>query len=84
MGWLRENYIESGQVRFVYRHLAAQGSEAIRSAEASECAAEQEQFWAYHDWVYANQVKNQTRLTDEVLINIATEIGLIEKSSPRV
>lgn len=53
-------YIPTGQVRFEYRHFivrdsAQTGNESRRAAEASECAAEQDRFWEYHDIVFANQ-----------------------------
>ncbi len=52
------------------------GQESTRTAEASECAAEQDQFWAYHDRVFANQATERSRLTDEVLIQIAADLDL--------
>lgn len=63
-------------MRFVYKHFAILGPESNRSAEASECAAEQGEFWAFHDFVFADQVANRTSLTDEALVGIAVEIGL--------
>lgn len=76
MGWIQENYINTGKVRFVYKHLAAREEESLRSAEASECAAEQDQFWAYHDSVFADQRSKNSALTDEVLTDIAANLGL--------
>ena len=46
---LKQNYVDRGQVRFVYRHLAFIGAESLWAAEASECANEQGRFWDYHD-----------------------------------
>ena len=38
-----------GKVRVVWRHLSFIGADTQLAAEASECAAEQGQFWPYHD-----------------------------------
>ena len=68
--------MNSGQVRFVYKHFAILGPESNRSAEASECAAEQGQFWPYHDRVFADQLKNRSSLNAERLGELAGEVGL--------
>ena len=57
-------------------HTAVNGPESLRSAEASECAAEQEQFWPFHDLVSADQVLEGSRLTAEKLTELAADIGL--------
>lgn len=54
------DYVESGLVRYEYRHLIVidgnvGGNESRRAAEASECAAEQNRFWDYSNMLYANQ-----------------------------
>ena len=76
MGWIEEQYVKTGQVRFAYRHIATLGEEAVRSAEASECAADQDQFWAYHDLVFADQASTGSRLDDARLIELADQLGL--------
>ena len=55
-----EQFVSTGQVRFEYRHFIVidgntGGSDSRRAAEASECAAEQNRFWDYHEMLYANQ-----------------------------
>lgn len=43
-------------VRIVYRHFPLSfHAQAQKSAEASECAADQGKFWEYHDMVFENQ-----------------------------
>ena len=69
-------YIETGQLRFAYKHFAIMGPESTRTAEASECAAEQEKFWAYHDRLFADQITTRSTLNDERLIELAVEVGL--------
>jgi protein-disulfide isomerase len=48
-------YIISGKVKLVYRHLAQIGEGSIITAEASECAADQSQFWPMREKLYSRQ-----------------------------
>ena len=60
-----------------YFHFAFLGPESFTAAEASECAADQDEFWAFHDLVYeAQQNKTVDALDSESLKKLATEIGL--------
>lgn len=70
---LREQYINTGQVRFVYKHFAILGPESNRIAEATECAAEQGQFWEYHDRIFAGQTST---FNDDTLTGLAGELEL--------
>lgn len=76
MSRIREQYVSTGKVRFAYKHFAILGPESTRSAEASECAADQGQFWAYHDAVFADQVSARSSLTANRLTELAGELGL--------
>ena len=49
---IKNDYVDAGQVRFVYRHLAFLGQESVWAAEAAECAGDQGKFWEYHDLLY--------------------------------
>jgi protein-disulfide isomerase len=73
---IREQYINTGQVRFVYKHFAILGPESNRTAEATECAAEQSQFWAYHDLLFADQTTVRSTFNDDTLTRLAGELGL--------
>ena len=74
---LKENYVDQGQVRFVFRHLAFIGDESTWAAEASECANEQGRFWDYHDKVFEEQAgENQGAYSKENLKRFAAELGL--------
>ena len=74
---LREEYVEQGQVRFVYRHFAFIGNESLWAAEASECANEQGRFWDYHDKLFAEQAgENQGAFSKDNLRAFAADLGL--------
>ena len=61
-------------VRFVYRHMPLDRihERARVAAEASLCAHDQDQFWAYHDLLFANP----KALGDEDLKRFAEELNL--------
>jgi protein-disulfide isomerase len=74
---LREEYVDTGQVRLVYRHLAFIGDESTWAAEASECANEQDRFWDYHDKLYEEQAgENEGAFAKDNLKRFAAELGL--------
>jgi protein-disulfide isomerase len=74
---LREEYVDSGTVRFVYRHLAFIGDESTWAAEASECANEQGRFWDYHDKLFDEQAgENQGAFSKNNLKRFAADLGL--------
>ncbi|MCX6780784.1 MAG: DsbA family protein [Candidatus Magasanikbacteria bacterium] len=61
-------------VKFVYRDfpLTDIHPDAMRAAEASHCAQEQDKFWAFHDQVFLNQ----SDLSENALIGYATAVGV--------
>lgn len=63
-------------VRYVFRDfpLYTIHPQATIAAQAAECADEQNQFWAWHDLVYARQ--NQLADADTVFPQWAQELGL--------
>lgn len=72
-----ETYAGSGDVRFEYKHFAFIGNESVKAAEASECAAEQDMFWPYHDTIFANQRgENVNAYSNAALKNFAAALGL--------
>ena len=74
---IKETYVPTGQVRFVYRHLAFLGNESTWAAEASECAEDQGRFWDYHDKLFDEQRgENQGAYSKDNLKRFAAEIGL--------
>ena len=76
MSRLRAEYVSSGKVRYVYSHFAILGPESNKVAEASECAAEQDQFWAFHDLIFEDQYTSRSSLNPERLASLAGQIGL--------
>ena len=61
------------RIRFVYRNYPLPSHPNARpAAEAAQCAAEQGQFWPYHDRLFADQ----TKLSEQDLKQSASELGL--------
>jgi len=58
---LREEYVETGKVRFIFRNYpivdsyVSNGTESTLAALAALCAGEQGDFWEYHDLLFENQ-----------------------------
>lgn len=75
---LKNNYIEKGQVKFIFRHFAILGNHSVQAAQGAECAGEQGKFWEYHDKLFTNQ--GSLAFTDVKLKHYARELGL--KSPP--
>jgi cyclophilin family peptidyl-prolyl cis-trans isomerase len=74
---IKDKYIETGKMRFVYRHMAFLGEESQWAAEASECAGEQDKFWEYHDKLFASQKgENQGAFSKDNLKKFAADLGL--------
>jgi protein-disulfide isomerase len=68
------NYIDEGLVRLGYHHAAYQGEQSLWAAEASECAADQDAFWAYHDYLF--EVVGEREFTRANLTAFAGELDL--------
>ena len=54
----------TGKVRFGYAHFAFLGEESILAAQASECAAEQDKFWEFHDLIFTPPADGSRRQLD--------------------
>jgi protein-disulfide isomerase len=64
-------------VRLGYWHFAFLGSESQWAGEASECAAEQDAFWEYHDLLFSSQKgENIGAFDKENLKQFAVDLGL--------
>ena len=74
---LFQEYVDTGKVKFVYKHMAILGQESMWAAEASECAADQGKFWEYHDLLFSRQAgENQGAFSKDKLLTLATELKL--------
>jgi protein-disulfide isomerase len=74
---LQKEYVDTGQVRFVLRHMAFIGDESLWAAAAAECANEQNRFWDYHDKLFAAQgAENSGVFNRQNLKRFAAELGL--------
>lgn len=71
------DFVQSGQVKIVYRHFAFLGDESSLAAQASEAAAEQGMFWEYHDALFAAQAgENRGAFSSSRLKQMASNVGL--------
>ncbi len=74
---LREKYVKTGKVKFIYRDFAFLGPESTWAANAAHCAGEQGKFWEYHDHLFSNQMgENQGAFSKANLKNFASTLGL--------
>ncbi len=72
---IKENYINTGQVRFVYKDLVVVGGD--KAAEAAHCAEEQDAYWDYHDLLFQNLEEDRGNWDDSnVHAGYARDLGL--------
>ena len=71
---IEREYIESGKVRYVFRHYPIERihPRAMGAARAAECAAAQGKFWEFHSATFANQ----RALQPEALAASASKLGV--------
>ena len=68
-------------MRFGYWHVAFLGQESADAAAASECAADQDAFWEYHDLLFESQSgENQGAFKNENLKQFAADLKLDTKA----
>jgi protein-disulfide isomerase len=74
---VKRDLIETGKARLVWVNFPILGDESEQAAKAALCAHEQDQFWTYHDWLFANQSiqRNSGAFSEERLLEMA---GLID------
>jgi len=77
---LKEQYIKTDKVHFIYRHFAFLGPESKAAAEAVECAKDQSKFWEYHDAIFnaelADGRENNGNLNRALFLTNAENLGL--------
>ncbi|MDX1458945.1 MAG: thioredoxin domain-containing protein [Marinobacter sp.] len=78
---LKEEYVASGQVRFVYFDLPLrQHKNAMPAAMAARCAGDQDGYWDMHNVLFANQGEwSGSNSALEVFSRYAGELGLDER-----
>src|SRR5512133_2754105 len=80
---LRQYYIDTGKVQFIYRsmgnwvsgNIGGANTESQDAALAAYCAGEQNKFWEMHDYLFGNVIgENVGSFTDKRLASIAAKI----------
>ena len=75
--YLVETYIVPGKASLTFRNLAFLGEESHWAAVAADLAAEQDLFWPFHDYLFANQLgENVGSFGLERLLAIGEAVGL--------
>lgn len=80
---IKENYIDTGKVRFVYKDFPLEQlghNRAKQMAEAAQCAGDQGKYWEMHDKLYEEQNKispqRTAKFSADKVPQWAEEIGL--------
>jgi protein-disulfide isomerase len=75
-------YVEPGAVKLIYRHFPVIAPLSVTAAAASECAADQQQFWPYHDELFARASRGDLR-SEQDLEAAARKLGLDDAAFKR-
>lgn len=76
-GQIKSKYIDTGKVKFVFRHYPLPFHQnAQKAAEAGECASRQGKFWPYHDVLFAKGQADGAGLAVADLKKYAADLGL--------
>lgn len=73
---LKENYIDTGQIKFSFINLAFLGQGSEQAANAGECVYRQNetQFWDFHKGIYENQgSESDNWVTNDLMMQIARD-----------
>ncbi len=74
---LKTKYINTGKAKLYYQDFAFLGDESNLAANAAKCAADQGQFWQYHDYLFSHQNgENQGAFSAVNLKAFAKTLGL--------
>jgi protein-disulfide isomerase len=74
---IEEAYVTTGKAQLIFRQFPFLGAESYKAAEASQCAADQGDFWDYHDALFTAQgAENSGTFSDTKLKEIASSLGL--------
>lgn len=75
---LIKDYVNTGKIKFAFRNYAFLGPASTLAAVAGECANDQGQFWAWHDYMYQHQPdeSDTSMYTNDNLSQIAGTLGM--------
>lgn len=75
---LKKDYIDTGKVKFYFRHYAFLGPASTVAANAAECANEQGKFWEMHDYLFQHQPNESdtSMYTTDNMTSAAGQLGL--------
>ena len=77
MNIIKQDFIETGKVKLVFKDFPLNGADSVLAAEASHCAQDQGKYWQYHDELYKNWAGERTGwVTRESLEKFATTVNL--------
>jgi protein-disulfide isomerase len=78
------DFVVTGDVKLVYRDYAFIGQESVDAAVAARCAADQGNFWSYHDYLFWNQGGENAGGFDRAHLDaIAEAVGLARPTFDR-
>lgn len=67
----------AGKINYIFRDFAFIGLESTRASEATYCAADQDEYWQFHDYLYSHQNgENKGAFSDDNLKSFAKDLGL--------
>ena len=70
-------HAEAGDLRIEWRDVNVFGEDSVRASRAAYAAAQQGEFWAYHDALFAGgQTRSAGELSREGLVQLAGGLGL--------
>ena len=77
MNTIKQDFIETGKVKLVFKDFPLNGPDSVLAAEAAYCAQDQGKYWQYHDELYKNWGGERTGwITRDSLDKFATTVNL--------
>ena len=77
MNIIKQDFIETGKVKLVFKDFPLNGPDSVLAAEAAYCAQDQGKYWQYHDELYKNWGGEKTGwITRDSLDKFATTVSL--------
>ncbi len=74
---IKQDFIETGKVKLVFKDFPLNGPDSILAAEAAYCAQDQGKYWQYHDELYKNWAGEKMGwINNESLDKFATTVSL--------